>query len=62
MNLKAESTKNLQRTLLECEARSVIRMKTLAARQNYLEGVDKVRGKASGDLLRAEIKQQWGKK
>ena len=62
MNSKAESTKDLQRKLLECEARSVIRMKTLAARQNYLEGVDKVRGKASGDLLRAEMTRQWGKK
>ena len=62
MNSKAESTKNLRRTLLECEARSVIKMKTLAARENYLEGVDKVRGKESGDLLRAEISRQWGKK
>lgn len=54
--------KDLKKTLLECEARSVIAMKTLAARQNYLEGVDKKRGIESGNLLRAEIKEQWGKK
>ena len=57
-----QPTESHQKTLLECEARSVIRMKTLAARQNYLEGVDKVRGIESGNLLRAEIKLQWGKK
>lgn len=57
-----QATESHVQKLLECEARSVMKMKTLAARQNYLEGVDKVRGKASGDLLRSEIKSQWGKK
>lgn len=54
--------KDLQKTLLECEARSVMKMKTLASRQNYLECVDTKRGKESGDLLRREIKKQWDAK
>lgn len=54
-------TKDLKKILLECEARSVMKMKTLAARQNYLAGVDQKRGKESGDLLREEIRRQWNK-
>lgn len=56
------SALELQKTLLECEARSVMKMKTITSQEHYLECVDEKRGKASGDLLRNEIKKQWDAK
>lgn len=45
--------------LLETEARRVLAMSDKKARSNYLAGVDKQRGKVSGDKLRAEVMAQW---
>ncbi|MCR4299730.1 MAG: hypothetical protein NUV75_13460 [Gallionella sp.] len=44
---------------LETEARMVVKMEGKAARAEYLQGVEKQRGKAAGDLLRDEVREQW---
>jgi hypothetical protein len=44
---------------LETEARMVVKMEGRSARANYLNGVEKKRGKVAGDVLRAEVLAQW---
>lgn len=41
------------------EARMVIKMPKLAARREYLDGVEKKRGKESADKLRRVIEEVW---
>lgn len=44
---------------LECEAREVIAKPTLEARREYLAGVERQRGKAATDELKAAITAEW---
>jgi hypothetical protein len=46
---------------LECEARAVIKMETLARRRDYLEHVDRKRGAEAGAQLRAIIRALWNR-
>ena len=43
----------------ECEARAIAALRTLAERREWLERVEKRRGKAAADRLRATMKQLW---
>lgn len=44
---------------LECEARSVLGIALLAKRQRHLADIEKKRGKAAADQLRAKILEIW---
>lgn len=46
----------------ECEARSIMAIKTLAERRAFLDGVEARRGKDAADRLRATIKALWDAK
>jgi len=43
----------------ECEARSVLRMPTLQARRERLDGIEQKRGKAAVDALKATMEIIW---
>jgi hypothetical protein len=46
---------------LECEAKTVLK-KPLEDRRAYLDAIEKVRGKAGADALRAAVTALWSKK
>jgi len=43
----------------ECEARAIAARPTLAERREYLDLVERRRGKPAADRLRATMKQLW---
>lgn len=43
----------------ECEARMVMTIATSAARREYLDAVQRCRGKDAADRLRATVAQMW---
>lgn len=45
----------------ECEARDVLKRMDLEQRREYLQGVEKRRGKAACEELKAEIERQFYK-
>lgn len=47
---------------LECEAREVIAKPTLEARREYLAGVEKKRGVADAEELKAAITAEWARR
>lgn len=47
---------------LECEAREVIAKPTLEARRAYLDGVEKKRGPAAAEELKAAMSIEWAKR
>lgn len=44
---------------LECEARSVLAIRSLDQRQRHLRQIESIRGKAAADRLRAAILAIW---
>jgi len=47
---------------LEKEAKMVLMMTARSKRTEYLDDIDKIRGKAAGKLLRDEVLAQWDAK
>jgi hypothetical protein len=43
----------------ECEARAIAALPTLALRRAWLEDIERKRGKAEADRLRATMRQIW---
>lgn len=43
----------------ECEARAIAALRTLPERRAWLEGIEKERGKAAADALRATLRALW---
>jgi len=46
----------------ECEARQILRMRSIKARREALNAIERSRGKAEADRLRETMKALWGKK
>lgn len=46
----------------ESEARAIAALPTLAQRREWLEGIERKRGKAEADRLRATMKALWSAK
>lgn len=43
----------------ECEARGILRLPTVNERRQWLESIEKRRGKAAADRLRATMQALW---
>lgn len=46
----------------ECEARSILKLRTIDARREHLDAIEKRRGKAEADRLRETVRALWEKR
>ncbi len=54
--------KNSREYMLWCEADMICNMRKLSERREYLERIEKRRGKKAADGLRAKVQERWKKR
>ena len=54
--------KNSREYMLWCEADMICNMRKLSERREYLERIEKRRGKKAADELRAKVQERWKKR